>query len=33
VPPFPNSDPTGRWEVDGLAIGQRYLMIVELPQG
>ena len=33
VPPFPNSDPTGRWEVDGLAFGQRYLLIVELPQG
>ncbi len=33
VPPFPNSDPTGRWEIDGLTVGLRYLLIVELPQG
>jgi hypothetical protein len=33
VPPYPGTDPTGRYEILGLSLGQRYLLIVELPQG
>lgn len=33
VPPYPGTDPTGRYEILGLTIGARYILIVEVQQG